>query len=151
MLRLLIVLAMSASLAFACECRGLTVKEASAGAEVIFRGTIMSFRDSSVDFGVPGMLKSTKKLVVFQVARVWKGEVGETFEKPAVAETTACIGFWPSFLKEGTDLMVYASREPAITGNREYYTSICTRTGLAIKSKDFRQLGTGKLPRANSK
>jgi hypothetical protein len=106
MRRLLVVFAICANVTFACECRGLSVKEASTGAEVIFRGTIMSFRDSPVDFGVPGMLKSTKKLVVFQVTRVWKGEVGETFEMPAAQETTACIGFWPTFLQEGNGLCI---------------------------------------------
>jgi len=149
--RLLVVLAIFANAAFACECRGLSVKEASTAAEVIFRGTIMSFRDSPVDFGVPGMLKSTKKLVVFRVTRVWKGEVGEIFEMPAARETTACIGFWPSFLEEGADLLVYASRAAAITGNREYYTDICTRTMLAKKSGDLKRLGAGKLPIGNSK
>jgi hypothetical protein len=68
--------------------------------EVVFRGTIVELRDSQKPADLPaGFARDTKKTVVFRVSRVWKGEVGETFEMPAVEETSACVGFWPSILK----------------------------------------------------
>jgi len=147
-LRLVTVFVLAASAAWACECRQPTVKEARDYADVVFQGTIVSFRESSKDYGVPGIFRSTRKVAVFRVTRVWKGEVGQTFEMPAVEELAACTGFWPTFLKEGTELLVYANRA---RGASEYYTSICTRTGLASKSKDYDELGSGKEPAGNSK
>jgi len=82
------------------------------------------------------------------VSRVWKGEVGKLFEMLAVEETSMCTGFWPEYLKVGTDLLVYAKRWE----NSEYYTGICGSHKLAKKAgTDFRMLGKGKdpqLPRA---
>jgi hypothetical protein len=143
MLRAVTVLLFASSATWACSCREITVKEASDHADVVFRGTIVSFRDSAKDFGIPGVFKGTKKLAVFHVTRVWKGDVGQTFEMPAVEELAACTGFWSKFLKEDTELLVYANRARR---DSEYYTSICTRTALASKSKDYEELGSGKEP-----
>jgi len=63
---------------------------------------------------------------------------------PALEETSACVGFWPPFLKVGNDLLVYASR---IQGHSEYFTNICTRTALAADAKDFDELGPGEEPK----
>jgi hypothetical protein len=106
---------------------------------VIFRGTIIELRDSQ---GVAGpnfglSVFDLKKTVIFRVSR-------QIFEMPAVEETSACVGFWPPYLKAGTDLLVYASRSE----NSEYYTAICGGHKLAKDgSKDFRMLGPGKIPR----
>jgi len=79
----------------ACDCPSITVEAAKAGAEVVFRGRITALRDSKNDLGYFAVLgRDTKKIAVFHVSRVWKGEVGETFEMPALEETTACWGFW---------------------------------------------------------
>jgi hypothetical protein len=59
------------------------------------------------------------------------------------AEGAACIGFWPSFLMVGNDLLVYAYR---IDGS-DYITDVCSRTQLAKVTKDFTQLGTGHAPK----
>jgi hypothetical protein len=111
--------------------------------EVVFRGTIIELRDSQKPADLPaGFAQDTKKIVVFRVSRVWKGEVGETFEMPAVEETSACVGFWPSILKVGSDLLVYAYH----SGGADYYTGICGGHKLAVGAKDFKELGRGKGP-----
>lgn len=143
--RFIASLAFSMGIGCACDCPSITVEAAKAGAEVVFRGTITALRDSKNDLGYFAVLgRDTKKIAVFHVSRVWKGEVGETFEMPALEETAACWGFWPSFLKIGNDLLVYASR---VHGHREYLTSICTRTTLARDAKDFDKLGPGDVPK----
>jgi hypothetical protein len=113
---------------------------------VIFRGTIIALHDSPVDHSSP-QFRDTKKIAVFRVSRVWKGEVGETFEMPAVEETSMCTGFWPPFLKVGSDLIVYATKR-----GPEYYTGICGQHKLAKDAKDndakdLRELGPGEEPR----
>ena len=68
---------------------------------------------------------------------------GVVIEMPGIEETAACIGFWPSILKIGEDLLVYASR----FGGSEYLTSICGNHKPAKDAqKDFRGLGPGKHP-----
>jgi len=43
-------------------------------------------------FDLPaGFAHDGKKIVVFRVSRVWKSEVGETLEMPAVEETSASL------------------------------------------------------------
>jgi hypothetical protein len=116
---------------------------------LVFRGTIIELRDSKPVVGFsPGWIQDTKKIAVFRVIRVWKGEVGQTFEMPAIEETSACIGFWPSVLKVGSDLLVYASGNSTTSG---YFTSICGFHKLARDAlKDLKKLGPGKDPQ-NSK
>ena len=82
----------------------------------------------------PGFARDTKKTVVFKVTRVWKGQVGQAFETPGIEETSACIGFWPSFL----NLLIYASR----FGGTEYVTGICGNHKPAKEAgKDFKTPG----------
>jgi hypothetical protein len=116
-------------------------------AEVVFRGTIIALRDTKTSSKIAGAVRDLKKVAVFRVTRVWKGDVGEAFEMPAVEETSMCIGFWPPFLKIGNDLVIYARR---LQGQPEYYTDICTRTmpaNDASKFKDFDKLGLGEEPK----
>jgi hypothetical protein len=146
-LRLLTALSLSAVTGHGCTCFPPNVEYAKAHAEVVFRGTIVEFRDSGKDFAMGVVFRGdTKKLAVFRVSRVWKGEVGPTLEMPAVEETTMCIGFWPHLLKIGSDLLVYANRGGP--GRPEYYTDICTRTAFAKDAKDdLDQLCPGEEPR----
>lgn len=131
-------------LCYACNCTEPSVEAKRDYAEIIFRGTIVELRDSSKPADIsPGFARDTKKVVVFKVTRVWKGHVGQTFEMPGIEETSACIGFWPDFLKVGQDLLVYASR----FGSSDYRTSICGRHKPAKDAeKDFKTLGPGKEP-----
>jgi hypothetical protein len=120
------------------------VQDKRRNSEVVFRGTITSLRDATTAPDLPaGFGRDTRKIVVFRVSRVWKGNIGQTFEMPAVEEASACIGFSPDVLKVGNDLLVYASR----FGGLEYYTSICGQHKLAEGAEDFKELGPGELPR----
>ena len=110
-------------------------------------------RDSDVDHTNPALrehglreFKDTKKIAVFHVARVWKGDVGATFEMPAVEETSACVGFWPNLLHVGADLIVYARKQGS-----DYYTYVCGENKAAKDSngkeaKDLAELGRGREP-----
>ncbi len=104
-------------------------------AEVVFRGTITEISAGNV---------------VFRVDRVWKDDVGPTFNMPDFRETSACLGFWPAYLQIGNDLLVYAERIPPGSKGDPYITSICTRTNLSsAASEDFKKLGRGKPPRGS--
>ena len=130
---LLVGLAWNAANALGCECAPSSVNEAKEDAEVVFRGTITDIRAGSVRF---------------RVNRVWKGDVGRTFDMPDLPETSACIGFLPKWLQVGNDLLVFAARLYRYPGDNDYFTSICSRTGLASEAGDaLKRLGRGKLPR----
>jgi len=147
LLRLCFTVTLFASLACACGCIEPSVQAKKEHAEVIFRGTIIALRDAKAEAHIPpGWFLDTKKVAVFRVSRVWKGDVGETFEMPAVEETTACLGFWPDYLKVGADLLVYARRIGS-----EYYTGICGSHKPATNAnnkdaKDLEVLGPGAVP-----
>ena len=127
---------------YACGCTESSVQVKQDHAELIFRGTIVELRDSSKPDRI-SLGRDTKKTVVFKVTRIWKGQVGQTLEMPGIEETSACIGFLPSFLKVGEDLLVYASR----FGGSEYMTSICGNHKRAKDAEnDFKALGPGKEP-----
>ena len=147
LLRPCFVITLVAGIAYACDCVEPSVQAKKDYADVIFRGTIVALRDAKAATDFPsGWVRDTKKVAVFRVTRVWKGDVGETFEMPAVEEVAACMGFWPPYLKVGSDLLVYARRIGS-----EYYTGICGSHKLARESsekdaKDFEVLGPGEAP-----
>jgi len=142
LVRSCILLFLSIASTYACDCSDPGVQRKSSSSDLIFRGTITALRDASKLAGIK-FTKDTGKIVVFRVTRVWKGDVPQTFEMPAVEETSMCIGFWPDFLKVGADLLVYASR----SGGPDYDTSICGFHMLAKNSKDLRKLGPGEEPK----
>lgn len=108
--------------------------------DIVFRGTIIAFRESPARTDKALGVRYTGRIVVFHVTRVWKGEVGQTLDMPEALETTARTGFGPS-LKTGEDLLIYASRI-----GPEYYTSICGFHKGAKGAKDLKKLGPGKDP-----
>lgn len=57
-----------------------------------------------------------------------------------------CIGFWPQYLKVGSDLIVYAKKQDS-----EYYTSICGFHKPAKDAKDLEELGPGEDPQKEPK
>jgi hypothetical protein len=131
---------------YACDCSDPSLQEISARADVIFRGTIVALRPSTGTQGF-GDTFDTGKIAVFHVVRVWKGKLGPTFEMPAVEETSACWGFWPSLLKVGNDLLVFAFRIPnETTGTFLFETTICSRTAPAKGNRDLEELGAGSEP-----
>ena len=143
-LKLSALLLLALHLCQACDCFEPSVQAKQDHAELILGGTIVELRDSSQSVGISSdFARNTKKIVVFRVSRVWKGNVGRTFEMPGIEETSACIGFWPDFLKVGEDLLVYASR----FGGSQYVTSIRRNHKPAKDAgKDFRTLGPGGWP-----
>ncbi len=125
--------AWSVSAARGCDCAEVSVKEAKKWADVVFRASITDISEGKV---------------FFRVDRVWKGNVGRTFEMPEFREEAACLGFWPTHLKVGNDLLVYAKRMPLGSTDGAYFTNICTRTRLSSSaSEDFSRLGRGTAPR----
>ena len=106
---------------YGCGCTEPAVEAKKKSADVVFRGTIVELKNSDRPLTIPTTaVDDTRKIAVFRVIRVWKGEVGEMFEMPAVRETSACIGFWPAYLNVGSELIVYANKMGS-----EYYTRIC--------------------------
>ena|SRR5260370_32623380 len=91
----LVCFAWNAASAVGCECVPLSLNEAKAVAEVVFRGTITDIRAGNVSF---------------RIDRVWKGNVGRTFDVPDFPESAACIGFVPKWLRAGNDVLVFAAR-----------------------------------------
>jgi hypothetical protein len=133
---------------YPCTCAAPSVEEARSRADVVFRGTIVALRPSAKPIGYLGVT-DTGKIAVFQVSRVWKGDVASTFEMPAHEEAAACWGFWPKLLSVGNDLVVYAYRMPGETERGETYifeTTICSRTAQAGENEDLNALGTGYEP-----
>lgn len=123
----------SAFAAFGCTCSALPVSQQIRGAEVVFRGTITEIREG---------------VVHFRVVRVWKGNVAQTFEMPEFTETSACVGFLPSWLFEGNDLLVFAWRYP---GDNDYFTALCSGTSLASQAGEtLAKLGKGRAPRPSA-
>jgi|SRR5579863_3064934 len=139
MLRRALLAGLLAGSAYACECREPSVQAKRDGSDIVFRGTVIAFRESPIRADKGPMARYTGRIAIFRVVRVWKGEVSQTLEMPEALETTACIGFGNP-LKTGEDLLVYASRIGS-----DYYTAIC---GLykGAKSKDLKKLGRGKEP-----
>jgi len=140
---------MAIPIAYGCDCSEPTVQEAKQRSTVVFRGTIVALRDGQAksELNTDG---ETGKIVVFRVTRVWKGNVGTTFEMPGVLETSACWGFQAArFLTVGSDLLVYAYRFP---GGTQYFTNIRSRTQFVkYAAKDFEELGPGQEPKASGK
>jgi hypothetical protein len=117
---------------------------------VIFRATLVALRPSTRPQGF-GDTFDTGKVAVFRVSRVWKGSIGQTFEMPALLETSGCWGFSSSHLKIGNDLLVFAFRVPGETPSASIFeTTICSRTALAKENQDLEELGLGYAPTISS-
>jgi hypothetical protein len=136
-----------------CGCLGQPLELAKKNADVIFRGKIIDLRPGLNPPLMYGLVRDTGKVVVFQVIRVWKGQVGPVFEMPGWEEAGACIGFRASVLKIGTELLVYAklrpkSNDPPFSFFPDAYsTDICTRTALIERNRDVDELGEGYAPK----
>jgi hypothetical protein len=144
-MKLTALLLFALRICLACGCYDPGVKAKLDHADVVFRARIVELRSSAPPAGITrGFADDTGASVVFRVLRVWKGDVKEKFTMPAIEETSACIGFWPSLMKVDNDLLVYARR----LGGEEYITNVCGGHKLARDAvKDIFQLGPGRLPR----
>lgn len=131
--------------AHACSCIPVTVSELMESADIIFRGTIIDVHDVQTGVGTEIGMGVGRRVVLFRVKRVWKGDVGEILEIPAIENPSGiCWGFPKGLLAVGNELLVYARRQD---GSEDYITNICSHTSLATRTKDFQELGRGKAPR----
>ena len=135
------LVAVSVGIGCACQCVEPSVQFKKDRSDVVFRGTVLELRDSDgAGFSLAGVRK-TKRIVLFHVIRVWKGEIGHTFEMVDVGQTDACMGFWPAHLTIGSDLLVYASRRDS-----DYVTGTCGLHKPGKDAKDYEALGPGEEP-----
>jgi len=126
--RLATTMILGSGISFGCDCKDLTVLEARNLAKVVFRGRITAFRNTG----------NGTRSAIFTVDRVWKGDVPRIVEMPEIQGGSDCDGF-PVKLEVGKVLLVYARRN----GTGSYMTTVCSRTAVADKSKDFVELGAG--------
>src|ERR1051326_3111726 len=132
-LRLIVGALICLSPALGCDCAPTSVHQAKKWADIVFRGTITDIANGRVRF---------------RVDRVWKGDVPRFFEMVEFREAAACVGFWPTHLKIGNSLLVYAEWRPPRSPDGLYLTNICTRTALVKDAQeDIDQLGSGRSPR----
>ena len=128
----------------ACSCIPVTVSELKQKADIIFQGTIIDIHNAKRDV-ITDLIQPPKRIAVFRVTRIWKGDVGQTFEMPAIEKSAGrCGGFPEGSLVVGNELLVYAYRG---NGTDEYFTNICSRTSLLMQTKDLQELGRGRVPR----
>jgi hypothetical protein len=128
------VLWASIGAAFACDCVQVPVKNAKRGADIVFRGTVVAMRGS----------ETHEPVATFKVVRVWKGEVTELFEMPAIQEVYSCLGFLPT-VEVGADILVYARR--LVPSDPDYFPLTC-QTELSARAMDqIQQLGLGRKPK----
>jgi len=129
--------------ATACSCDRQTVTGAYAEAEIVFEATITAIHGGISNGAWPG------GRVKFRVSRVWKGEVPNRFEMPAVQQTGSCLGFNKRLLKSGNALLVYARRVKwGPKGEQGYFTDACAPTKLLKEASEDRLVIAKILSRA---
>ncbi len=136
-MRLVFALLMSMHLFAQCDDVAISTKETKRGSDVVFQGVVEGFRDAGKD-----------RIVIFRVSRVWKGQVGRTFEMPAI-ETTGglCTAFWEGQLGLGNELVVFASRNRYRSREGIEYLPLRQKSVLVRKSTDLSALGRGHKPK----
>ncbi|HWS27831.1 MAG TPA: hypothetical protein VN259_14815, partial [Xanthomonadales bacterium] len=87
----------------ACTCGEMSVDTAKQNADVVFAGTVAGVEvvDSEDDW-------EPRIVVRFDVARVWKGDVGAVFVMHTNYEASSCGGFFREMLSQPGPLLVYA-------------------------------------------
>lgn len=136
MARLVFVLFASMLVFGQCDDIEISTKEAKHHSEVVFQGTVEGFKGSGID-----------RTVIFRVSRVWKGQVGPTFEMPALQTGgERCDAFWEGLLVVGNELVVYASRPYLADGIKDFFP-IRSKTTLGKQAEDIRALGRAHKPK----
>jgi hypothetical protein len=133
-MRFLALLLCGSSWCVACSCLSTSVDNEVRNADIVFRGKIVR-----IGYG----------RISFAVSRAWKGPITSAFSMPDIRESTDCIGFWPSLVEIGNELLVYARDIRPPRGTRpNYVTNICSRTQLiSTATEDLKFLGPGLPPR----
>jgi hypothetical protein len=83
---------------------------------------------------------------VFEVTRVWKGDVGQRFDVEwRRGDGGDCNGFWTDQLKIGAELIVFAKRGK----DGVFRTNLCSPTGpVSNAATVIKELGAGRVPTA---
>lgn len=136
-MRLVFGLLISVHLFAQCDDIAIPTKEAKHGSDVVFQGVVEGFRNAG-----------NNRIVIFRVSRVWKGQVGPTFEMPAI-ETNGglCTAFCQGQLGLGNELVVFASRNRYLASGPIEYLPLRQKSVLASKSNDINALGRGHKPK----
>lgn len=127
--------------AFACSCVQVTgiplqkqVEESKLMARAVFSGKVLS---------VVGNMESWNLIVRFEVADLWKGNIGRNIEITTPTSSASC-GY--SF-EEGKSYLVYAYGEVTDAPKAKLMTGLCTRTRRLSKAKeDIQFLGSPLEP-----
>ena len=130
MMRVAVLLLITAVPGACCTVIPYTVKDAVKKAEIVFRGTITEVRDSEI---------------VFRVETVWKGRVPPTFSMPKVVFESPCHGgFSAGDIRVGAELLVFAHR---IYGTELLSDSAMGSRPVQFAAETLKKLGRGHPPR----
>lgn len=115
-------------------------KEALQSADLVFSGKVVEIKSDVWENRQKGEIYDFRKVVRFEVDRIWKGE---SKSQIIVLTNYSTCGFE---FKEGKSYFVYAYQDDR-TGKPEWHVSTCSRTGeLSSATKDLEVLGTGSEP-----
>jgi hypothetical protein len=157
------LIGMQSAPARACSCApDSSVELARTKADVVFAGTVEEVTPVDSSIGTPRMV------LRFKVARVWKGDVHESFAMHTHIGSGTCSGIFREMADPGEVLLVYGQGRPAKEWKEwgvqllnqvirqdlidavpddltVFTTSICTRTRLVLHAdEDFRLLGAAR-------
>lgn len=121
------------NLGMACTSVALPVKYEKKHATAVFRGVICEYHDSGEGY----------KIAVFQVSRVWKGQVGPVVELstfPGYSDAP-CRVFSTTLWNVGTELLVFARK-----GKGQHYLIGYWAGTRAPHDEDLHELGPGTPP-----
>jgi hypothetical protein len=106
------------------------VADAKRRADVVFAGRVEEVALVDSDKWEP------RAVFRFKVARVWKGEVTESFLMHTNLEASSCAGFFRSFAKPGTVLLVYGYEMPAAEWKRGGMAGAENAGSFTVRPKD---------------
>ena len=125
--------------AYACSCRPPgTPIEALGQSDAVFQGTIVSVKASTG----PVTSSADNTTVMFQVSKVWKGQITQTSTLTTPGSSASCgVTF-----EQGKEYVVYGRvNEGSLT------TNLCSRTrAVADATEDMTAFGAGQQPTANT-
>lgn len=93
---------------WACTCTAEGVRDAKKNADIVFAGQVEEITPVDPQFDWEPRL-----IVRFNVSRVWKGSVVQSFTMHSNYESSSCQGFTRQALEVGRTLLVYAYSKPA--------------------------------------
>ncbi len=131
MLKLLSIFALLlVNQAWGCTCEPVGVEEAKKSADVVFAGVVenVTFIDSSNEW-------EPRILIDFDVAMVWKGDIGRKFTMHTNVEFSSCGGFYRDLLKTGANLIVYGFGRKAENWKGNYVDGAPNATSLSVLGK----------------